>query len=70
MADLDGRLIPEGIDYSAIPHLRHEAREKLGQLRPRSLGQALRVGGITPADITVLAVHLAARRGLAPSSAP
>ena len=39
------------------------AREKLSQIRPRSLGQALRVSGITPADVTVLAIHLAGRKG-------
>ncbi|HUS47412.1 MAG TPA: tRNA uridine-5-carboxymethylaminomethyl(34) synthesis enzyme MnmG [Phycisphaerae bacterium] len=70
MADLDGRAIPEGIDYSAVPHLRHEAREKLAHVRPLSLGQALRISGVTPADITVLAVHLAAGRKGAPASAP
>ena len=59
MQELDGRLLPEWLDYSAVPHLRHEAKESLGQVRPRSLGQAMRVSGITPADITVLAIHLA-----------
>ncbi len=59
MQDLDSRLIPEAIDYAAIQHLRFEAREKLSAIRPRSLGQALRVSGITPADVTVIAIHLA-----------
>jgi tRNA uridine 5-carboxymethylaminomethyl modification enzyme len=63
LADLDGRLIPEDLDYSAVPHLRHEARENLSRIHPRSLGQALRVTGITPADITVLSIHLARMRG-------
>jgi tRNA uridine 5-carboxymethylaminomethyl modification enzyme len=62
MKDLDGKLIPPGIDYSAVTHLRHEAREKLSAIQPRSLGQALRVSGITPADVTVLAIHLQSRR--------
>jgi tRNA uridine 5-carboxymethylaminomethyl modification enzyme len=62
MKDLDDKLIPAGIDYSAVTHLRHEAREKLSAIQPRSLGQALRVSGITPADVTVLAIHLQARR--------
>ncbi len=61
MHQLDSRLIPEHLDYPAITHLRHEAREKLDLIRPRSLGQALRISGITPADITVLAVHLTSR---------
>jgi tRNA uridine 5-carboxymethylaminomethyl modification enzyme len=59
--DLDRRPIPADLAYAAVSHLRPEARQRLGQVRPRSLGQALRVSGITPADITVLAVHLAAR---------
>jgi tRNA uridine 5-carboxymethylaminomethyl modification enzyme len=58
MQELDGRLIPESIDYGVISHLRAEAKEKLAAVRPRSLGQALRVSGITPADVTVLAIHL------------
>jgi len=59
MHDLDSKLIPPDIDYSTISHLRAEARENLQTVRPRSLGQALRISGITPADITVLAVGLA-----------
>ena len=62
MSELDGKLIPEELEYADITHLRHEAREKLAVVRPRSLGQALRISGITPADITVLAVHLAASK--------
>ena len=63
MQQLDGKLLPEGLDYLSVPQLRHEARERLTDVRPRSLGQALRIPGITPADVTVLAVHLAARAG-------
>ena len=59
MRELDRKLLPEDIDYGAISHLRCEAREKLGKVRPRCLGQALRISGITPADVTVLAIHLA-----------
>ena len=58
MRQLDKKLIPETIDYSSVSHLRHEAREHLMRIKPRSLGQALRISGITPADITVLAVFL------------
>ena len=57
--DLDARRIPPDIDYGAISHLRAEARQRLAEVRPRSLGQALRISGVTPADITVLAVGLA-----------
>jgi len=61
MQDLDRKLIPDDVDYASITHLRHEARENLQAIRPRSLGQALRVSGLTPADITVLGVFLASR---------
>jgi len=58
MQELDRKLLPDGMDYEAVSHLRHEAKQSLQRVRPRSLGQALRISGITPADITVLAVHL------------
>ncbi|MFP4106072.1 MAG: tRNA uridine-5-carboxymethylaminomethyl(34) synthesis enzyme MnmG [Phycisphaerae bacterium] len=61
MKDLDRKLLPASFDYDNVPHLRHEAKEKLAAVQPRSLGQALRVSGITPADISVLSVHLARR---------
>ena len=59
---LDGKSIPGDFDYSAVRQLRAEAREKLSVIRPHSLGQALRVSGVTPADVTILAIHLAARQ--------
>ncbi len=59
MRQLDAKKIPPQMDYHAIKQLRHEAREKLSAVAPRSLGQALRVSGITPADIAVISVHLA-----------
>ena len=49
---------PLTIDYAKVTGLRHEARQKLSKFTPRSLGQALRISGITPADVTVLAIHL------------
>ena len=58
MERLENRLLPENIDYAAIQGLRLEAREKLSRLRPRSLGQAGRVSGVSPADIAVLMVYL------------
>ena len=63
MRDLEHKLLPADLDYWAITHLRHEAKEKLSAIAPRSLGQALRVSGMTPADITVLSIHLAQRHG-------
>jgi tRNA uridine 5-carboxymethylaminomethyl modification enzyme len=50
--------IPETFDFRAIPQLRREAQEKLGKVRPRNLGQAGRVSGITPADLAVLMIYL------------
>ncbi|MBN1943250.1 MAG: tRNA uridine-5-carboxymethylaminomethyl(34) synthesis enzyme MnmG [Phycisphaerae bacterium] len=61
MRDLDEKKIPPDMDYFAVAQLRWEAREKLSRIRPANLGQALRVSGVTPADVTVLAVHLAGR---------
>ena len=51
--------IPDGFDFHALGALRFEAREKLSRIRPRNLGQAARVPGVTPADIAVLSVALA-----------
>jgi tRNA uridine 5-carboxymethylaminomethyl modification enzyme len=57
-AQLEHKLIPTTLDYANVAGLRNEARQKLSKFTPRSLGQALRISGITPADVTVLAVHL------------
>ncbi len=54
----EGRRIPPSLDYDTVPHLRFEAREKLKRIRPRTLGQAARIPGITPADIAVLMLRL------------
>jgi tRNA uridine 5-carboxymethylaminomethyl modification enzyme len=56
---MEDRVIPAGLDYAAVPHLRAEAREKLARVRPRSLGQAARIAGLGPADLAVLLIHLA-----------
>lgn len=55
---LGERLIPEGFDFTAVRHLRAEAREQLARIRPRTLAQAGRVSGITPADLALVLVHL------------
>jgi tRNA uridine 5-carboxymethylaminomethyl modification enzyme len=57
-AQMETKLIPLSIDYQRVIGLRNEARQKLHKFSPRSLGQALRISGITPADVTVLAIHL------------
>lgn len=55
---LEHKRIPPSLDFLTIPHLRAEAREKLSAFGPETLGQASRISGITPADITVIQVHL------------
>ena len=50
--------IPEEFDYERVRHLRAEAREKLEQIRPRTLSQAGRVSGITPSDLALILLHL------------
>lgn len=55
---LENKLIPESIDYDAVYGLRLEAAEKLKKVMPRSIGQASRISGVSPADISVLIVYL------------
>ena len=58
------RHIPDTIDYAAIPSLRLEARQKLQNYAPETLGQASRISGITPADISVLAIWIRKQESL------
>lgn len=55
---MEDKPIPEEIDYSAIRSLSAEAREKLGRVRPRTIGQASRVPGVTPADVAILSIYV------------
>src|SRR5579885_940094 len=55
---LDETLIPQSLDYASVPGLSTEARERLSRIRPRSLGQASRMPGITPAAVSLLAIYL------------
>jgi tRNA uridine 5-carboxymethylaminomethyl modification enzyme len=60
--------IPDAVDYDAVPGLSNEARQKLSAARPRTIGHAARLDGITPAALTLLAAHV--RRGVDRSCAP
>ena len=55
---LEGRPIPAEFDYEALVGLRNEARQKLIHFRPSTVGQAARIQGVNPADISLLLVHL------------
>ena len=55
---LEKKNIPADLDYNSISHLRAEAKERLSAFRPSTFGQASRISGITPADITVIQIHL------------
>jgi tRNA uridine 5-carboxymethylaminomethyl modification enzyme len=50
--------LPPGLDYTTLPGLRREARQKLGDVRPLTFGQAARISGITPADLAIVQIWL------------
>lgn len=58
MVDLENKLIPEDIDYNKVKNIASEARQKLNEVRPTSIGQALRISGVNPADISILMIYL------------
>ncbi|MCG8404054.1 MAG: tRNA uridine-5-carboxymethylaminomethyl(34) synthesis enzyme MnmG [Phycisphaerales bacterium] len=59
---MESRRIPSDFDFTAIPQLRNEAREKLSKIAPRTLGQAQRISGLTPADLAVVMLYLDSKR--------
>lgn len=61
---LENRRIPVDLDYMTVPNLRDEAREKLQEIKPMSLGQAGRISGVSPADVSVLMIYLEQQRRL------
>ena len=62
-AAAEARRIPEDFDYDRVPGLSHEVRDKLKEVRPRSLGQAARISGVTPAALAILMVFLKRKGG-------
>jgi tRNA uridine 5-carboxymethylaminomethyl modification enzyme len=70
MKRLEQRPLPPDLDYLSLHGIRLEARQKLDQLRPQSLGQASRVSGVSPADVAVLMVYLSRGRGALLSDEP
>lgn len=58
LQQMEAKKIPADIDYTAIQHLSLEAKQKLNEIKPQTIGQASRISGVNPADIAVLAVYL------------
>ena len=58
MLKMEEKRIPDNIDYDAIHSLADEAREKLKTIRPMSIGQASRIAGVNPADISILLIYI------------
>ena len=59
---LEEKRLPADIDYDAVVGLRLEAREKLKKIRPENFGQAGRISGVSPADISVLMIYVESRK--------
>ena len=58
MLSLENKKIPENINYDKVKNIASEARQKLKEVMPTSIGQALRISGVNPSDISVLSVYI------------
>ena len=58
MLSQESKQIPNDIDYSKVTNLASEARQKLEEIRPTSIGQAMRISGVNPSDISILMIYL------------
>jgi tRNA uridine 5-carboxymethylaminomethyl modification enzyme len=67
--NLEEKQIPPSFDFATVPSLRMEARQKLTKIRPATLGQASRISGVSPADISILMVWLKRAANTAPCAA-
>ncbi len=65
---MEGKMIPEWLDYHTVPSLRTEARHKLSNIKPRTIGQATRISGVTPSDVALLMIWM--KRGPAEPAVP
>ena len=61
MLELEDKVIPEDINYQDIPNIASEAKEKLENIRPITLGQASRISGVNPSDIAIISAYLKKR---------
>lgn len=61
MLELEDKVIPEDINYQDIPNIASEAKEKLENIRPITIGQASRISGVNPSDIAIISVYLKKR---------
>ena len=58
MLKMEDKKIPDDIDYNKIKNIASEAKQKLQEVKPTSIGQAIRISGVNPADIAILSVYL------------
>ena len=58
MLTLEEKIIPEDLNYDNIPNIASEAKQKLNEIKPTTIGQATRISGVNPADIAILSIYI------------